>query len=44
MLREGAVGMGEDMERKGVRLEKMLLELMVNCIAVEVVGLVKLGI
>ena len=38
----GAKGIEEDIERKGARLERMLLELMVYCMGEELVGVAML--
>ena len=40
IFKKGAEGIEEDIERKGTRLERTLLELMVNCIAEELVEVV----
>ena len=40
IFKKGAEGIEEDIERKGTRLERTLLELTVNCIAEELMGVV----
>jgi hypothetical protein len=42
VLSKGAKGIEEDIERKGARLERMLLELVVYCMGEELVGVAML--